>query len=135
MSNLRMIKSVGLMKSEIIDLLLRDELDRFDYEASNVESLIIGCFTNCREQGHTYIVHAKNGKSFTFCIYEHRNSDEIIINGKEGHVSLNGELPYKGDNKNEYIASFGPDDYYKAARKLSGLIIDFLRFNKKGDKR
>ena len=92
----------------------------------------IGTFTNCRELGYTYtITDGFIGKEkvflpieewFTFCTYEHRNSDEIIINGKKGYVSNNGDLPYNGDSKYDYLASFRYDDFDGAVDKLVELM-------------
>ena len=95
--------------------------------------ITIGTFTNCRECGLTFLVSdysKKENQTFTFCIYEHRNSDTIIINGKAGHITMNGDLPYKTDNKNEYIAEFSCEQYYQCAKKLADLIKEF--YNKKG---
>ena len=91
----------------------------------------VGCFTNCREEGLVFRIMNNNGKSFTWCVYEHRNSDEIIINGKEGYVSVAGDLPYKGDSKYIYIASFKYNQHYEAAEKLSKLIQEFWEKNEK----
>lgn len=41
----------------------------------------IGYFNNCREYGHTYTIKTEGSYPITFCVYEHRNSDLIIING------------------------------------------------------
>ena len=83
----------------------------------------IGAFTNCRECGLTYMVTEGNFNDwFTFCTYEHRNSDKIIINGAQGLISMNGELPYNGDSKWDYLASFEYNDYEGAVDKLVELI-------------
>lgn len=96
----------------------------------------VGAFTNCREVGLTFAVAStyKNGKyhgvtPFTWCIYEHRNSDEIIINGKEGYVSLNGDLPYKADSKHVYLQSFSYHEHMKAADKLAEFITHWVETN------
>jgi len=83
----------------------------------------VGTFTNCRECGLTFKVAEE--KAFTWCVYEHRNSDEIILNGKEGHITLSGDLPYKGNSKYDYIASFKFNQHYECAEKLAKLIIAF----------
>ena len=104
---------------EILKLIKRDK------RLAKVE-VSVGCFTNCREVGLTYQVHTKDyKKSFTFCTYEHRNSDQIIINGKDGYISLNGELPYIADSKWQYldVASYG--EYQIASDKLADLILKF----------
>ena len=85
----------------------------------------VGCFTNSREVGLTYAVENKKHESFTFCTYEHRNSDCIIINGKEGYVSSSDELPYISDSKWECLGCAGYEQYDEAAKILAKLIKDF----------
>jgi hypothetical protein len=111
--------SIGLIVLELI---------KQDKEFCNKYRVNVGTFTNCSECGLTFMVMEK--KSFTWCIYEHRNSDSIIINGKEGYISLNDELPYKAGNKYDYLASFSYNEYYEAAEKLKELITKFLDENK-----
>ena len=86
----------------------------------------VGTFTNCRECGLTFRVWSKSlkGHCFTFCVYEHRNSDQIIINGKKGCIDMAGDLPYKGDSSSAYLASFPCGEYDKAADKLAELILE-----------
>lgn len=108
----------------ILEQLRQDDLLK-DYEVR------VKAFANGRESGLTYIIdsHEVNGKfelfkPFTFCTYEHRNSDKIIINGREGFIDNNGELPYKGD-KYEYLADFSYNEPYEAAERLSQLIREY----------
>ena len=95
----------------------------------------VGTFTNCRENGLTFaILGYYNDKGediigsmedcFTYCIYEHRNSDDIIINGKSGFIHYNGELPYASDDKYTYLASFNYNQHYECAEKLANLILE-----------
>lgn len=114
--------SNGLKNSLVVLELLRD-----NEELANIP-ITVGTFTNCRECGLTFMVMGK--KSFTWCIYEHRNSDGIIINGKEGYICLNGELPYIGNSKYEYLAEFKYNQHYEVARKLTELITIFWDKNK-----
>jgi len=116
--------SNGLKNSLIILEHLRDMEDLDGIHIS------VGTFTNCREGGLTFMVDNKDYESFTFCIYEHRNSDEIIINGKEGHITMNGQLPYKADNKWTVLDCFKWNQHYECAEKLSKLIIDFSNTKK-----
>ena len=88
----------------------------------------IGAFTNCRENGLTFMFSEK--KSFTWCVYEHRNSDEIILNGAEGYISMNGELPYKSGSKYNYIAGFSYNQHYECAERLAKEIISYWENNK-----
>ncbi len=117
--------SAGLKNS----LIVLEHL-RYDQEFNRKYEVNVGCFTNCREVGLTFALlgaYDEAGKyhsvdAFTFCIYEHRNSDEIIINGKAGYVSFNGELPYGGETKYDYLAHFSYNQHYEAAEKLKELI-------------
>lgn len=104
---------------------LTDEDYKF-WEAEN-PSLEIGEFFNCREEGFTYSL--LGGKQdMVFCVYEHRNSDQIIINGcKREDMAAYG--PYNGDSKYSYLASFGYDEYHEAADKL----VEFLLQAYKGE--
>lgn len=117
----------GLKKSLIILEIMRN-----DEEFNSKISLHIGTFTNCREVGLTYVLCGayddKNEyyslNAFTWCTYEHRNSDEIIINGKEGFVSFNGDLPYMADNKYTCLGSFRYNEYEETADALIKMITE-----------
>lgn len=61
-------------------------------------------------------------RSFSWTVYEHRNSDAIVINGAEGYLHMSGELPYKGD-KWDVLASFSYNEYDKAATALARMIM------------
>ena len=120
----------GLQNSLIVLELLRNNDELRDY------SIHVGTFTNCREVGLTFIVtgiYLENKyhvvDNFTFCVYEHRNSDEIIINGKEGYVCLNGELPYAGETKYRYIKSFRYDKHDQAADHLASKIKEWANLS------
>lgn len=112
------------VSTEILERLKK----RTDLLATNI---YIGCFTNCRECGFTYVAmdcfvdgevkYIPTDYWFTFCTYEHRNSDSIIINGKKGLISLAGDLPYAGD-KWDYLSSVGFEEYDKATDELVRLI-------------
>jgi hypothetical protein len=117
--------SNGLKNSLIVLEFLRNNEDLKNY------TIHVGTFTNCREVGLTFIITGlyKDGDykvvdNFTFCVYEHRNSDEIIVNGKEGYVCLNGELPYGGETKWDYIKSFSYNKHMEAADYLASSIIE-----------
>ena len=111
--------SMGLKNSIIVLEHLRNMEEPEDTPIS------IGTFTNCRECGYTFLVMNEKGKAFTWCIYEHRNSDSIIINGKKGYVSLNGDLPYIGKTSSDCIASFDWNEHWECADKLKELIKEF----------
>jgi hypothetical protein len=94
-------------------------------------NIYVGTFTNCRESGLTFIVSKKdNSDYFTFCVYEHRNSDNIIINGRKGYLTMNGSLPYSGGSKYEYLDSFQYNEDKKVAKRLSNLIKEWVLGNK-----
>ena len=84
----------------------------------------VGCFSNCRECGLTFIVPNAKYEYKTFCVYEHRNVDSIIINGKEGYVNISGDLPYVSDNKNDYIGEFEYGNHQECAENLAKLILE-----------
>ena len=90
------------------------------WEAEN-PALEIGEFDNCRETGFTYSL--LGGKQdMVFCIYEHRNSDNIIINGcLRGDVKEHG--PYNGSTKYDYLRNFGCDDYNGCAEQLAVFLL------------
>ena len=83
--------------------------------------ITVGTFVNGRECGLTFAIYG-GVESFTYCVYEHRNSDAIIINGREGYASQNGDLPYAKDSKYGYLAEFGYNKHYDCAVKLADLI-------------
>jgi hypothetical protein len=90
--------------------------------------IIVGTFTNCRECGFTFKATGKD-KAFTWCIYEHRNSDDIIINGKEGYISENGELPYNGESKYSYLLALRYDKHQECAEELAKRIKEWYKLN------
>jgi len=110
---------------------------RSDEDFNERVCLNIGAFTNCREVGFTFMLagyyvsgdYRSLKKAFTWCVYEHRNSDSIIINGKEGYISLNGDLPYMADDKWKYISSHAYNEYHECAEKLKSLIFDYIEIN------
>jgi len=118
--------SAGLRKSFIVLEHLKEYVD--DLEGIDIR---IGAFTNCRECGLTFVVYSEEkGKHFTYCIYEHRNSDQIIINGKEGIIDLAGDLPYASDSKYNYIQGFPYNAHYECAEYFKDLIVKFAKKEK-----
>jgi len=120
----KIIKSQGLINSEEVLKRLKKRKDLADYE------IWIGAFTNCREVGLTFYPIYKNGepikKSKTFCIYEHRNSDQIIINGKNGCITFNGDLPYQDGDKWNFLACA---DYEKYDEATDLLVKEIKKLN------
>jgi len=119
----------GLSSSLIVLEHLRGIAELQDIDIS------VGTFTNCREVGLTFFVIAKSGEYFTWCVYEHRNSDELIINGKSGHHGKLGDLPYMSDSKYDYLSSFSYDEHKDCADKLAEMILKFYKEEKQNDKR
>lgn len=119
--------SKGLTNSLIVLEFLRN-----NEEIQNIH-ISVGTFTNCRECGLTFMVMSAthegeyvNVPPFTWCIYEHRNSDQIIINGVNRYVSLNGDLPFKADSKSIYLYSFKYNQHMEAADQLATCIKDWV---------
>lgn len=100
--------------AEVVKLLLLDSLKYS--EILGGKSLEILPFDNCREYGYMY--HIVGGKQdLTFSVYEHRNSDEIIINGGfTSNVKPFGI--YNGESKYDYLKSFSYDKHYQVAKQL-----------------
>ena len=118
----------GIVASQIITTLLENDAELNEALVLTKNTVNVGALQNCREQGYTYFVYNfKNSKSFTWCTYEHRNSDSIIINGKEGYHCGSGDLPYAGDSKWNPIASSGYREFDKAAKRLASEIIHFVK--------
>ena len=82
----------------------------------------VGKFDNCREYGNTYrVLNAK--QDYTFCVYEHRNSDQICINGcPTEEIKIYG--PYTDGSKYDYHYSVSYDEHYRAAIKLMEFLVE-----------
>lgn len=109
--------------AEVVKLLLLHRLSFSEFLCG--EELEIKEFDNCRESGYMYRVIGSK-QDITFSVYEHRNSDAIIINGCfTKDVKPYGA--YNGGSKLDYLNSFGYDQHYKVASKLSEyLVLCFL---------
>lgn len=95
---------------------------------NNVNSVSVSSFYNSREWGNAYTVVDPDGNTRTFSVYEHRNTDSIIINGKK-NWKPNEDIPYAGETKNSFFAEFHPDDKKAAADTLAF----FMKQAEKGD--
>lgn len=89
-------------------------------EEYGVNNVFVSPFYNNRELGNVYTVKMPNGNTMSFSMYEHRNSDDIIINGKQDWDGE--ELPYASEYKHDYIASFRYNDRDGAADSLAKLL-------------
>lgn len=91
---------------------LKEEMERVGLDGVSVSPL-----ENGREWGNVYTVMTPDGGTRSFAVYEHRNTDSIIINGKD---NWDGDgLPYAGDSKNHFYAEFAPDDRKRTAQALT----------------
>ena len=100
--------------AEVIKLLLLNHLSFSDCLIG--EQLEIKEFNNCRESGYVYrVINSK--QDITFSVYEHRNSDDIIINGCFTK-DLKTYGAYNGDSKWDYLNNFSYDQHYAVARQL-----------------
>lgn len=97
---------------------------------NNTGPVSVAPFYNTREWGNAYTAIQPDGTSRTFSVYEHRNTDSIIINGRENWVGGEASsLPYAGESKYDFFAEFPPGEYRQAADALSY----FLKSAQKGD--
>lgn len=92
-------------------------------ETKNIKdgSVGVASFYNTREWGNVYTVTQPDGNKRSFSVYEHRNSDDIIINGKTNWEG-DHELPYSGDSKYKYFGSFDYNRPDQAAESLARWI-------------
>lgn len=60
------------MKVNVVDKSWNKEFHKYD------ASVEVGRYENCREQGYIFSVQYK-GKQRNYCVYEHRNSDDICV--------------------------------------------------------
>lgn len=91
-------------------------------EQYDIDGVFVSPFVNGREYGNVYTVLDPEGNPMSFSVYEHRNSDSIIINGKKYWDGE--ELPYAADSKNAFFAEFAPYDFDQAADALAMYIKD-----------
>jgi hypothetical protein len=79
-------------------------------------------FDNCREYGFQYrVLNGKQDVSFT--VYEHRNSDRIIINGCKTEDIQSYGAYLKGGSSRDYLASFGYEEYNKVTDQLFKFLV------------
>ncbi len=100
---------------------LKDAMKRL-----GVTGVKVDVFANGREQGLVYTVGQPGVGTRSFAVYEHRNSDSIIINGKT-NWSKDEELPYAADSKNAFFAEVISGDYKQAARSLTYFMREAQR--------
>ncbi len=82
--------------------------------------LDFGTFYNCREYGMTVTVGG-----WTFAVYEHRNTDDICIEGcPTAEVKDHG--PYGGDDKYDVLHYARYNEHYESARFLNAIVEHVL---------
>lgn len=96
-------------------------------ERLGIGDFSVGSFDNGREWGLTYTVLTPTGDTRTFSVYEHRNTDSIIINGKENWDPNVQDLPYAGDSKNAFFAEVSAEDFPRAAESLGFFMKEAQR--------
>lgn len=93
---------------------LKEEMDR-----AGISNVSVSSFYNSREYGNAYTVMTPDGDTRTFSVYEHRNTDSIVINGKTNWKGSDVELPYTADSKHEFFAEIPYGERKQAARTLT----------------
>lgn len=103
--------------AKVVMLLLGDLIG--EGHGSDLKEVEVIPFENGRESGYMYrALHAQ--QDITFSVYEHRNSDKLVINGcKTEHVKSYGA--YHG-GKWDYLASFSYHEHYRLAEELERLL-------------
>lgn len=101
---------------------LRPVVERLD-----IGDFSVGSFDNSREWGLTYTVMTPEGSTRTFAVYEHRNTDSIIINGKENWDPRVDRLPYAQDSKNAFFAEVSVEDFPRVAESLGFFMKEAQR--------
>lgn len=99
---------------------LKDEMDR-----AGLTDVSVTPFQNGREWGNVYTVLQPDGSTRAFSVYEHRNSNSIIINGSSDWDG-NGHA-YAADSKNKFFAEFSPDDRKRSAQALTFYMMQAQR--------
>lgn len=90
--------------------------DAFYEEIWDKGTVTFGYFDNCREYGLTVEIG-----DWTFCAYEHRNSDNICIEGcPTAEVKSYG--PYGGEDKYDTLGSWRWKDYDGARDALIAMM-------------
>lgn len=90
--------------------------DYYKPDDDGVRPRKFGVFDNCREYGLTV-----RAGDWTFCVYEHRNSDSICIEGcPTSEAPFYG--PYGGEDKYDTLATYGPGKYAQVALCLAEMI-------------
>lgn len=97
-------------------------------EAELIGEVRVRHFFNTRENGFVYTVDTPDGNTRSFCVYEHRNSDHLIINGTANWNEMAepddpDNLPYAGESKYNVLHSETCGRFEDVSVKL----VDFLK--------
>lgn len=88
------------------------------------ELVSFGVFDNCREHGIT----VSSAGGWTFCVYEHRNSDDITIEGcPTPQIKPYG--PYSGEDKYDTLFQARWRDYDGAAAAMIAMLKASVEFD------
>lgn len=112
--------------TERTNVVISDMVGHLVLDALGSEWVDFGTFDNCREYGLTFTV-----PGWQFCVYEHRNSDEICIQGCPIDEIAGDYGPWPGDiTKWDVLAKASYEMYGAAAVYL----IEALRYVNKNPK-
>ena len=90
-------------------------------KSNGVDNVDVAMFLNGRENGNAYTVVKPDGSKISFSVYQHRNSDDMIINAIDDWDGV--QIPYMGD-KHEYAARYEEGDYKSLADGLATFLKD-----------
>ena len=83
--------------------------DKVEYEYKGVFDYFttkVGRYENCREQGYVFSIQVGNEKERHYAVYEHRNSDNLIVLISEGLCMDTPNVDFmwkdKGENATKY---------------------------------
>ncbi|ANA86475.1 hypothetical protein BH762_gp043 [Gordonia phage OneUp] len=88
------------------------------------EFVSFGVFNNCREHGIT----VSNAYGWTFCFYEHRNSDFICIEGCPT-AEIKSWGPYSDTDKWDILGQANWKEYDSAARQVIAVLNAAVSFD------
>lgn len=113
----RLMKAIRDNQGLYISLVMPERELKDEMQRAGVTNVSTSAFNNSREYGNVYTVMTPDGGTRSFSLYEHRNSDSIIINGT---TNWDGEaLPYGGETKNHFFAEIPVGQYTQASRTLT----------------
>lgn len=106
--------NTAVILMEFSDKYLAPVLNRLEVSQVSVSPLING-----RELGLVYTVMQPDGDSRSFAIYEHRNTDSIVINGATNwDVEETPYGPYTGGSSWDFFAEFSSGEFKQSAETL-----------------